>query len=611
MNSFNSMLKRLSFHSPSYRIRLLTYMLALSVGMMSLLGLDCSSGSENDEEDSSPELSLTIQSVINFHFTWPDVSYETAYVLLENPDGVSGYSEIATMAVNTSSYDHSVSLPDRVNASYILQACDFGGCTDSNTVFVSDTLSGIGYFKASNTDESDLFGTSIALSEDANTLAVGAIFEHSNAIGVKQPADADYVSSQANNSLLSSGAVYVFTRIDLLWQQQAYIKSINNEAFDLFGDSVALSSNGNTLAVSAPGEDGNALLGMNDNSAPGSGAVYIFSRNEEVWTADFYVKASNAEEGDRFGSSIALSSDGLTLAVGAKFEDSGDIGNPNNNSITDSGAAYVFVNDASFWYQQAYLKAPLIDLNDQLGESIALSYNGDTLAVSSTFENSNGLNPNDNSAPNSGAVYVFTRTGVNWDGQHYLKASNTDEGDLFGSALALSSDGRTLAVGAPWEDSNGSDPSDNSITDSGAVYIFTSDGISWQQRSYLKATNIDAHDQLGRSLDLSGEAPFTLAVGASLEDSKSLGIGGDQSDNSLSNSGAVYIYKGFQDLLIPYAYLKAPNPDEEDRFGASIALSNNGDTLVVGAFKESSSATGIGGDPFDNVKTSSGAVYMY
>ncbi|MBA3457682.1 MAG: FG-GAP repeat protein [Deltaproteobacteria bacterium] len=85
-----------------------------------------------------------------------------------------------------------------------------------------------------------------------------------------------------------------------------------------------------------------------------------------------------------------------------------------------------------------------------------------------------GGNQADNSALNSGAVYVFTRTGPAWSQQAYLKASNTDAGDFFGDPVAVSGD--TLAVGADLEDSSaagvGGDQANNAALDSGAVYVF-------------------------------------------------------------------------------------------------------------------------------------------
>jgi hypothetical protein len=330
------------------------------------------------------------------------------------------------------------------------------------------------YLKASNTGTSDSFGTSVALSGD--TLAVGAVGEDSTATGVN--------GNQADNSASSSGAVYVFRRAGTAWQQEAYLKASNTGTSDSFGTSVALF--GDTLAVGAPGEASAATgVGGNqaDNSAPFSGAVYVFRRAGTAWQQEAYLKASNTGASDSFGTSVALSGD--TLAVGATREDStatGVNGNQADNSARESGAVYVFRRSGTTWQQEAYIKASNTGAGENIGDgdfvgtSVALA--GDTLAVGALGEASaaSGLNGNqaDNSAPFSGAVYVFHRTGSDWEQEAYLKASNTDTYDCLGISVALAGD--TLAVGAYQEASAatgvGGNQADNSAPFSGAVYIF-------------------------------------------------------------------------------------------------------------------------------------------
>src|SRR5262249_29297982 len=254
--------------------------------------------------------------------------------------------------------------------------------------------------------------------------------------------------------------------------QQGYLKASNANADDLFGFNVALS--GDTLVVGAPQEGSNAI-GVNgnkaDNSAPNSGADYDLTRTNGVWTQEAYLKASNTEAGDQFGVIMALSGD--TLVVGAQFEDSSATGvnahNQGDNSALDSGAVYVFTRTAGVWTQQAYLKASNTGAGDQFGVNVALV--GDTLAVGAYGEASNATGVNgdqtDDSRPQTGAVYVFTRAAGIWTQQAYLKASNI--GGLFGYGLALAGD--TLAVGAPFEPSNATgidgNQADNSAPNAG------------------------------------------------------------------------------------------------------------------------------------------------
>ena len=271
-----------------------------------------------------------------------------------------------------------------------------------------------------------------------------------------------------------SGAVYVFTRTNKTWTQQAYIKATNTDARDGFGKAVALS--GNTLAVGArdessyqPGVNGN---GQNDNSAASSGAVYVFTRTGGEWTQEAFIKSSNPEATDGFGYSLALSEN--TLAVGAPEEDSGFPDNQANNSVTNSGAVYIFTRTTGVWAQDAYIKASNLDEGDLFGGAVDLS--GDLLVVGAHLEDSavQGLNGEQNNrAAQSGAVYIFSRKTNVWGQIGYLKASNSEAGDNFGSTVSI--DGHTLAVGAILEDSGAilvdGDEFDNTSMGSGAVYV--------------------------------------------------------------------------------------------------------------------------------------------
>jgi hypothetical protein len=382
--------------------------------------------------------------------------------------------------------------------------------------------------------------------------------------------------------------------------QQGYLKASNTEANDVFGYSVALA--GDTLAVGVPGE-ASAATGINgnqvDNSAPNSGAVYVFTRTNGIWSQQAYLKASNTETNDGFGGSVAL--DGDTLAVGATGEASAD-GNQTDNSAVDSGAVYAFTRANGVWSQQAYIKASNTEAGDLFGVSLALA--GDTLAVGATGEASADGNQTDNNAPNSGAVYVFTRTNGVWNQQAYVKSSNTEANDGFGESLALAGD--TLAVGATGEASAATgidgEQTNNSAVESGAVYVFTRTGSTWTQQAYVKASNTEGLDWFGYSVALTGD---TLAVGALFEASDATGINGNQTDNSAPKSGAVYVFTRTYGVWSQQAYVKASNSEGLDLFGSSIALT--GDTMAVGAFGEASA----NGNQTNNSAPESGAAYVF
>ena len=402
-----------------------------------------------------------------------------------------------------------------------------------------------------------------------------------------------------------------------------YFKASNTDILDNFGNAVALSANGTTLAVGARQENGNAtgINGDQSKSISDAGAVYLFRLNGTAWSQQAYIKASNTGAEDWFGNAVALSADGNTLAVAAMTEDSSatDInGDQSDNSAFQSGAVYVFRFDGTDWFQQAYVKASNTDAEDGFGSAVALSADGNTLAVGAIDEDSaaTGIDgdQSDNNAVRSGAVYLFRFDGTDWFQQAYVKASNTGAGDLFGGDVALGADGNTLAVGANLEDSNATgingDQNNDSVTASGAAYMFRFDGTGWSQQAYVKASNTGGGDSFSIAVALSADGN-TLAVGAAPENSNATGINGDQSDNSFIEAGAVYVFRFDGTAWSQQAYVKASNTGAEDWFGSAVTLSADGDTLAVGAFIEDSNATGINGDQNDDSVSHAGAVYVF
>jgi len=310
------------------------------------------------------------------------------------------------------------------------------------------------------------------------------------------------------------------------------------------------------------------------------------------------------------------------LVVGAEGEDSNSIGvfgpvggNQADNSVSNSGAVYVFSRSGSNWSQSAYIKASNTATNYVFGRRVYLSGDSNTLAiVSDDSSSATGIDgdASDTSASLAGSVHVYTRSGISWSQQAYIKASNTDANDRFGTSLSFSRDGDILAVGALGESSNargiGGDQGDNSEIQAGAVYIFNRLGISWSQQAYIKSSNTGSFDHFSYvSLNSAGNI---LAVGAVVENSGSTGVNGDQTDNSTAGAGATYVFTLDSGVWSQQSYLKAPNTEMNDFFGGPI-LSGDGNTLAIGAAEEDSSATGVGGDQSDNSQLSSGAMYIY
>ena len=256
------------------------------------------------------------------------------------------------------------------------------------------------------------------------------------------------------------------------------------------------------IVVGAYAEDGDGSSPTN-NGCDDAGAAYVFTLNGQAWLQQAYLKAANPGVSDAFGWSVAISRS--TLVVGAPFEDSGDGTAASNTSIA-SGAAYTFGRIGTAWSQQAYLKAENRDAADAFGYAVSLAF--DTLAVGAPYESSNATSitttsSTDNSAPASGATYVYITAANTWAQQAYLKAANGEAGDQFGAALALSGD--VLAVGAVGEDSDAAGVSSvasasNAASQSGAVYAHSRSGTNWTQDFYLKASSSYADESFGSSL---------------------------------------------------------------------------------------------------------------
>jgi len=358
----------------------------------------------------------------------------------------------------------------------------------------------------------------------------------------------------------------------------------------------------NDLAVVVTAEDGTTTQAYQ---------VTVERGTLDAVVQEAYIKASNPDP-DNFATSLAARAD--TLIAGAPFEASAAIGidgNQADNSLVDAGAAYIFGRDGGNWSQSAYVKASNTDPGDVFGISVAVADGLVAVGASGEQSRSRGVNgvQSDNSGNAIGAAYLFASDAAGaWQQTDYVKASNPDSGDRFGGALALT-DG-VLAVGARFEQSaatgiNGSQ-TDDSLSNAGATYLFTYTNDRWQQAAYVKASNTNAGDEFGGAISLSTE---TLAIGASGENSRAVGVDGDQSDNGAADSGAVYLFAVDAGSLTQSAYVKASNSESGDRFGAAVSVDAN--LLAVGAPGEDSASSGVDGDQSDNSLLNAGAVYVF
>jgi hypothetical protein len=337
--------------------------------------------------------------------------------------------------------------------------------------------------KASDAQASDLLGEAgLAISDDGRTIVVAARLEDTGGT--------------------NAGAAYVFMSSNSTWGSftQQKLQASNKAADDQFCR-CDVSGDGNTIIVGAPHEDGPT------NSVASSGAAYIYSRSGNSWSEDQILYPSDPVVNNYFGVDNALNEDGTVAAIAATGDDT---------TATDSGAVYIFTKSNGTWSQETKLKITSGGPNasDNWG-GVSLSDDGLTLSA--------GTSNDDSTASQSGAVYVFNKSGGTWSQTIKLKANNAGANDRLGGRTRISGNGNTIVSGAREEDTGSGN--------AGSAYIFTLNNGTWSQRQQIQASDRASSDLFGDSVGISKDGTV-ICVGAVLED----GGGGD--------SGAAYAFRG-------------------------------------------------------------------
>lgn len=428
---------------------------------------------------------------------------------------------------------------------------------------------------ASNPSSGGCFGEVLAVSGD--TLVVG------------EPCPPD--GGLLDAGVAPGGTVSAFVRADGAWVFQGnldpgglegYLPGDTPGPLVSFGASVAIS--GDTVVVGAPLEAPRDLPGPGGQPID-SGAVYVFVRANGVWHRQAHLVPAHPVSGERFGAAVSVFGD--LLVVGAPDESgasTGVDGDPADQraSASASGAAFVFNRRGAGWDQQAYLKASNTGRGDSLGASVAASRELVAVGAPGEASSATGIDGDQSSdgAPGSGAAYAFGRAGGAWSQVAYLKASNTDRGDAFGTAVAMQ--GSFLAVGAPGEASAATgidgDQTDNSQPRAGAVYLFEWADIGWFQAGYVKAGNPHLpFDAFGSSVALAGPH---LAIGAPHEQSPQIGVVGHSPSSGRAVFGAAYLFTASSAQWQQRGWIKPPDP--RSTCGPLVAVSTDGALLLQG-----------------------------
>lgn len=342
----------------------------------------------------------------------------------------------------------------------------------------------------------------------------------------------------------------------LAYAQEVKLTVTGGLADDNLGAGVALSADASFAVLGATGEDDGAVLN--------SGAAYIYTRSGTTWMQGQRLRAADGDRtaNELFGQSVAVSADGMTLAIGSEFEDEG--------AVSNRGAVWIFVQSGGTWMLQTKLLASDKTAGDHFGRSVALSADGNTALVGAPDQDEVGTS-------NNGAAYVFNRMpgGTTWTETKKLLAGDIADAEAFGHAVALSADGATALIGANAEDDGG-------LTDNGAAYVFTLSTGMWMQQAKLLASNKAAANNFGTAVALSGNGNIAL-IGAE-----------GQSEGALSKNGAGYVFLRGGTAWTELTIVRPSDPASNDFFGSAAALSSDGELALLGARGKAPSSRGAG-----------------
>ncbi|MGO9249229.1 MAG: hypothetical protein ACLP7W_11685 [Solirubrobacteraceae bacterium] len=363
------------------------------------------------------------------------------------------------------------------------------------------------------------YGFAVAMSADGRTAVVGQL---GTAHGSVQEHDWTEVG----------GLVHVFIFDGSSWSEQATLRA-SDQSYDLlFGNSVAISADGNTVIVGDPGEC--AYEHICEHTA------YVFTRLGTTWTqqAEFH-------GGSGFGGSVALSGDGNTALVGAGL--SGWYGlsyGPEGNAPPT-----IFGRTGTTWTQEATLStgaAPT--MFDNFGHALALSADGKTALVGDPDANDG-----------AGAAYVFTGSGSSWTQQTELSATALPDSSDLGDAVALSADGSTALIGAPYGSSGGT------------AYLYRDGGSSWTLQAQLAPIEAEGRSSGGW---------FGITVALNRNGSIAL-VGAPLAKEDL---GAVYAFAGEGSNWGQLGEFVLANATPYDYFGDAVALNGEGNVALIGRY---------------------------
>ena len=343
------------------------------------------------------------------------------------------------------------------------------------------------------------------------------------------------------------------------------LSSIEGEHGDRFGYALDLSASGHIAIVGAYKA---SLVGVIEDS----GKAFTYVKNQDgEWNQEAELHPDDSQRGDHFGVKLALDASGTMAVISA------DAANES------AGAAYIFVRtpnaagNFSKWTQHAKLELEDATPGAQFGDSVAIK--GDTIAVGVSFA--------DALVKGVESVYIFAmnKTIGRWERQARLIPDDASEysSGRFGRSVALSETADTLVVGADTDEING--------PFSGAAYIFRrqrgADGVYiWTQEAKIAPNDGGMSQYFGFDLDI--DSSGNIVVVSSWKDGKVVVPPTETTNAKTEQIGSVYVFtRSFEgSKWHQTAKLVASDGEEKDRFGCSVAVSDDASRILIGAYHD-------------------------
>lgn len=392
---------------------------------------------------------------------------------------------------------------------------------------------------AADRKSSDGFGRALSIS--GNRAVIGAWNQDGDATG--------------NNPVSDAGSAYVFLFNGTAWSQEQKLVCSVRASQDLFGHAVAV--DGTQIIVGAPNEDENEIGKYPVTNAGGS---YIFLHNATAWLQSQKIVYRGLSSADNFGQSVSISGN---YAIVGSLNDDEDVNG--NNSLKESGAAYIFYRNNGIWTFQQKLVASDRSEFDNFGNAVAID--GD-YAIVGSWTNDSGAVAGSPAVFGAGSVYIFHRNGTNWIQQQKIVAADRTVNDYFGHAVDIKGDFIVVGADSDDEDATGSNP----FPSSGSAYIFMRTGNTWLQVQKLVASHRTGSEYFGLAVSI--DTNF-LVIGAPGDSKDTAGV------NPYSGAGSAYIFIRTGANWTLQQKIIAPDRSSIDGFGRSVAIS--GDHIIIGA----------------------------